>query len=147
MQYLILLGVLLTGVLYAAALVLGRRRRLREYRKRPCSGRQWQRRFPDSPKQDIRSFLDSFTNAFGLPSRERLRFDPSDRLIDVYRALHPPGGIVDEMEFERLAIKLEDQYGTDAAVLTSPELTLGELFEEIRHSPWNVKKGTFYFFE
>ncbi len=51
------------------------------------------------------------------------------------------------MEFERLAIKLEDQYGTDAAVLTSPELTLGELFEEIRHSPWNVKKGTFYFFE
>ena len=105
------------------------RRRLRVYWDRRCTGILWRRRFPSASKQDIRSFLDRFVDAFGFSLKRRLCFSPDDKVIDVYRTLYPtPGWGADSLEMETLVTLLEKTYGLDVARLLQREYTLGELF-------------------
>ena len=64
-----------------------RKRRLRVYWDRACTGIAWRRRFPDVPKEDIRKFLDAFVDGFAFKTSQRLKFVPDDKVMDVYRSL------------------------------------------------------------
>ncbi len=95
-------------------------------------GIRWRRRFPNVPKTHIREFLNTFVDAFAFSQRRRCHFSPDDRVIDVYRALYPPGTLADNLELETLALKLEKQYGIDFHALWREDITLGELYEQAR---------------
>lgn len=120
-------GALATGLMAE----IRSRRALRTYWERPCTGIRWRRRFPETPKQQIREFLDQFIEAFGFHDCRRLCFRPEDKVMDVYRSIHPPGDIVDSMELESFCCSLRKHYGVDVEASWHEEITLGEIYERI----------------
>jgi propanediol dehydratase small subunit len=95
-------------------------------------GIRWRRRFPTSPKTEIRRFLDLFLDAFGFPARRRSYFSPDDKILDVYHALYPPGdALADCMDLETFANDIQKHYGVDLAGVWHDDLTLGELYARI----------------
>lgn len=129
-----LLPAVLIGV---PAIVVGilserrRRRALQHYWQRVCTGTLWRRRFPDSPKSEIREFLDVFLDAFAFHAPRRLCFSPDDKVLDVYQALYPPGdALADCLELETFSDELRKHYGIDLASLWRDDLTLGELYAQ-----------------
>jgi len=123
----VLAGALATGLMAE----IRSRRALRTYWERPCTGIRWRRRFPETPKQQIREFLDQFIEAFGFHDRRRLCFRPEDKVMDVYRSIHPPGDLVDSMELESFSRSLRNHYGVDVAAWWHEEISLGEIYERI----------------
>src|ERR1043166_4641370 len=103
---------------------------LRPYWERFCTGFRWRRRFPESPKTEIREFLDLFVEAFGFRQRRRYCFLPEDRVMDVYHAVYPPGSAVDGMELETFCKMLRKRYGVDFASSWCEDITLGEIYEQ-----------------
>lgn len=105
-------------------------RALRPYWERYCMGIRWRRRYPDVPKTEIREFLNIFIDAFAFDKQKLCRFSPEDQVMDVFRAVYPPGdGMADNLELEFFASRLEKRYGIDAETLWREDITLGELFE------------------
>ncbi len=98
------------------------------YRFRTCEGLRWKRHFPQAPKDEIRRFLSIFVNSFGFREKDRLKFGPDDRILDVYHAVYRPMPSVDNMELEEFFCRVEDTYGIDSSQLWNGHLTLGELF-------------------
>lgn len=95
-------------------------------------GIRWRRRFATSSKAEIRKFLDLFLDAFAFPARRRSYFSPGDKILDVYRALYPPGdALADCMELETLANDIQKHYRVDLANVWHDDLTLGELYARI----------------
>ncbi len=123
---------IITTCFAAVAWVIGwliERRLMRGYWSRVCTGAHWRRRFPHTSKADIREFLRTFVDAFGFSRSRRLRFTPDDRVMDVYRTLHPPKWtLADSMELESLALSFHKDYGIDLVPLWREDITLGELF-------------------
>ena len=109
---------------------LSRRRRMQSYWGRVCTGFQWRRRFPTASSVEVREFLDLFVDAFAFSRKKRLCFSPDDRIMDVYRAIYPPGSLSDSLELETLAITLEKRYGIDVSKSGSKDITLGEIYEQ-----------------
>ncbi len=111
----------------------GRRLR-RKYWSRPCAGVQWRRAFPDAPKAEIRAFLQAFVDDFGLRPKERLKFRPSDRPVDVYRTIYTGMEFDDGLEWESFLRTMEKEYGV--RIPEDPKwperITLGELFAMTR---------------
>ena len=108
------------------------------FRTRSCQGTGWRQAFPTASKQDIREFLSMFIRAFALREGEKLKFNPSDRIYEVYRARYPSKLMPDALELETLAKSVENRYGVRFEEVWSEELTLGELFSQI-HSPRSSK--------
>ncbi len=108
------------------------RRNMRRYWDRACTGARWRRRFPDTPKSEIRGFLDLFVDAFAFRRNRRLCFSPGDKVMDVYHALYPDKFMADALELETLALRLSERYGIDAASFWREDITLGELFTYTR---------------
>ena len=126
--------VLLGGVAIFASIRTEARRRamLRPHWNRGCMGIRWRRRFPTSPKVEIRRFMDFFLYAFGFPARRRSYFSPDDKILDVYHALYPPGdALADCMELETFATDIKKHYDVDLASVWRDDLTLGELYARI----------------
>ena len=111
-----------------------RRRALRTFWDRACMGIRWRRRFPHSPKADIREFLSLLVDAFGFSQSRRCCFSPDDRLMDIYRAVFPPGSYMDNMELESLGLRLEERYGIDLFADERYDITLGEIYEQTRRA-------------
>jgi hypothetical protein len=133
MTYWILIILLvLVAVAGCTAIDVKRRRRMARYWMRTCTGFEWRRQFRDVPKTEIREFLEQFVDGFAFSSKKRLRFSPADKVMDVYRALYPPGTMVDALELETFAGNLRKKYGIDLAKLWRPDITLGELFAMTR---------------
>lgn len=101
--------------------------RLGPFWARRCEGRAWRRTFPSATNDDIRGFLCLFADSFGLPRRRMLRFAPTDRVLEIYRAISPPGW-PDAMELETLDRELGNAYGLRLRDVWKESLTLGELF-------------------
>lgn len=135
MEDLITFGVIIiVCVLVGIAQSIAEQKRLQKYWSRSCTGRQWRQRFPDVPKQDIRAFLQTFVDAFSFESNHRLKFYPTDKVLDVYQTVYPPYWPYDAMELEDFAYMLESEYGIDFAKVWQPEKTsLGDLFEMTRN--------------
>ena len=127
--------IIVIGVLIAVVDDFTRKRRLVRYWRRPCMGRDWRRSYPDASKDDIRTFLNTFVDAFMLKSKNRLKFSPRDKLMDVYCLMDPPGSVCDAMELETFALTIEEEYGVDFTESEKLEhITLGEVFEMTRNS-------------
>lgn len=103
------------------------------FRTRSCQGTGWRQAFPTASKQDIREFLAMFVGAFALRDGEKLKFNPSDRILGVYCARYPSKGTPDALELETLAKFVESRYGVRLEEIWSEELTLGELFARTHH--------------
>ena len=99
---------------------------------RSCQGRDWCRLFPDASKEEIRQFLSTFTESFAFKDQEKLKLNPNDQLLDIYRALYPHMWQADAMEFETLSDDLQSKYGVNFSRIWCECLTLGQLFEQIR---------------
>jgi hypothetical protein len=121
--------ILALGIGYGIAIHLQSRRMLRRFWDRGCMGRAWRRAFPVAAKHEIRDFLGLVVHSLGLPSDKRLALSPDDRIIDLYRALYPPGSMADAMELETLAEELGRLYAVDVSTWCT-DMTLAELFVE-----------------
>ena len=110
-----------------------RRRNPRVYWDRVCAGREWRQAFPDATKEEIRKYLQVFIAAFAFRKTRRLKFRPSDKIIDIYRACYPIKGWPDSLELETFAIKVEDDYRVNLAKDWNPDMTLGDIFKMIRN--------------
>jgi propanediol dehydratase small subunit len=133
---LIVAAVIIGAVIIIAAIPVEResKRRLQRYWDRHCTGADWLNRFPNSPKDEIRRFLQAFAEGFAFKDQQRLKFAPDDKVMDVYRALYPSEGWLDSLEIETFSKNLQKEYNFDLAKVTDPDVTLGQLFEMIRNA-------------
>ena len=98
---------------------------------RRCEGRAWLRTFPTESATEIRRFLHIFVDAFALPQSRKLRFAPTDRVLEIYHAVSPPGW-PDALELETLDRSLSEIYGLRLRDVWKDSLTLGELYARSR---------------
>jgi hypothetical protein len=61
----------------------------------------------------MKPILNVFVDAFAFPKGRALQFAPADRVLAVYRSLHPVQGWPDALESETLALGLERRYTVD----------------------------------
>lgn len=121
------IGLVCTGV--ATAWLIRNLSRLPDpFQSRSCQGVKWRRAFPDAAKNDIRSFLSMFTQAFGFPEKKRLLFEPADTFLGIYRSLYPYKWMPDALELETFASMVKKTYGISLVDVWSDKLTLGKLF-------------------
>ena len=106
----------------------------KKYRKRSCMGKNWKSTFPNSSKEDIREFLLMFTDAFALSPSDKLKFEPDDKVLDIYRELYPSKLMADALEVETLAEDCEKKYSINFNGLWHDNLTLGELFFSVKNT-------------
>jgi propanediol dehydratase small subunit len=99
------------------------------FHNRTCQGKGWRNAFPDSTKQDIREFLSLFVDAFAIASKEKLKLNPNDQILQIYRAIYPSKLTPDALEVETLARDIETKYGFTLESIWHEQLTLGELFQ------------------
>lgn len=114
------------------------RKRLARYYSRHCTGRAWRKRFPSATKEEIRSFLRLFAEAFQLETKRALSFSPDDKVMEVYRAIYPSPIMADALETERLVTGCAARYSVDVAKNCGADPTLGELFDAIRNKAWRA---------
>ncbi len=112
------------------------------YRERGCMGRKWREQFPNVSKDDIRSYLEIFMNSFSFDSKHKLKFNPDDKVMDVYRTVYPSNGWPDGLELESFAISLEKKYSVRFSDLWGEQLTLGELFRHCTAGRKNISVGS-----
>ncbi|SET48606.1 hypothetical protein [Thalassotalea agarivorans] len=101
------------------------------FRQRYCMGKHWKAEFSEHSASDIRSFLIFFVDAFAFDRKDKLQFEPNDKLLVIYRELYPHKWQADAMEFETLADDLYQKFGIDFGSLWYDDLTLGELYQAI----------------
>ena len=70
--------------------------------------------------------------SFAFRDREKLKLNPNDQLLDIYRALYPHKWQADALEFETLSEDLKSKYGVSFNDVWRDNLTLGQLFEHVR---------------
>lgn len=127
-----LLTIAVSAALISLATWVYSRRALRKFWDRACRGIRWRRRFPDSPKTEIREFLSTLVDAFGFRQSRRCCFSPDDKLMDIYRALYPLRCLPDNLELETFGLKLEARHGVDLFTSWRDDITLGELYSQTR---------------
>ena len=108
-----------------------------DYHLRSCNGRRWRAEFPSAEKDDIRAFLRCLADAMDFPEREKLKFSPDDRLLDIYRSIY--GGktpFSDDMECERFLLGISQRFKIApenfSELLKDERITLGKLFSVIQ---------------
>ena len=104
------------------------------YRLRGCRGKKWLLAFPDSSKSEIREFLQIFIDAFAFSNKDKLQFEPNDRILDVYKELYPSRWSADALELETFAEDIEAKYNFNLDKYWHEELTLGELFSRVKNT-------------
>ena len=123
----IILAVLVWAIVFDGTLPV-------KYRKRTCTGKNWKKAFPDTPKQDIRKFLLLFTDAFAFSPGNKLKFEPEDKVIDIYRELYPSKWMADALEVETLAEDIEREYCVKFNDIWHDNVSLGEMFSKIKNA-------------
>jgi hypothetical protein len=139
MEHTLFIGIIVgISLLIGMISTLSERKRFQKYWTRKCTGHQWRRLFPDSPKKDIRSFLDILIDSFCFDISKRLKFSPGDKLIEIYQTHYPSDNTADFMELETFYLELESNYGKDVADTITPEMTLGDIFKITRRQNLNI---------
>jgi len=126
--WIFLLAILILTGLVVIPFEIRRRRALKIYWVRSCTGRDWRKAFPDADVEEFRKFLQVFVDAFAFRNNTRLKFRPSDRIIDIYRACYPIEGYLDSLELESFAMKVQKLYKVDIEASWNPEMSLGQIF-------------------
>ncbi len=104
------------------------------YHARNCEGRKWRTMFSQYSKLEIREFLELFVEAFAYDSAEKLKFNPDDRIMDIYRAQYSSKDTPDALELETLVKEVNINYDVALADHWHENMTLGELFMLTRES-------------
>lgn len=104
------------------------------YLNRKCMSKQWLKAFPNSSKAEIRNFLNLFAESFLFNTKDQLKFEPNDKVYEIYRAMYPSKQTPDAMELETFATLLYKQYNFKLESMWSENITLGEVFAEIKNS-------------
>ena len=105
-----------------------------KYRKRSCTGKNWKKAFPDTSKDEIRKFLLLFTDAFAFSPKNKLKFEPEDKVIDIYRELYPSKWMADALAVETLASDLEKEYCIKFDDVWHDNVSLGEIFSKVKNA-------------
>jgi hypothetical protein len=105
-----------------------------EYSERSCKGSEWKKQFPHSSNQEIRDFLNTFVDAFMINSDHFLKFQPTDRVHEIYRAIYPSIHTPDALEYNFLDKALQNRYGFSLSNGNLSDLTLGQLFSAIKNA-------------
>ena len=71
-----------------------------------------------------------FVEAFAYAERDKLKFNPEDRLLAIYRAQYPSQWMADAMELETLDLLVRKRYEVSLSEIWNNDLTLGKLFEQ-----------------
>lgn len=116
---------------------LKQRKNLQKYLIRPCAGREWNKAFPESSKHEIRRFITLFIDVFLFKPNQRLKFLPSDKVMDIYRSFYFDRGLPDTMELEIFMQLIEKEYNIDIFNKWNEEIALGDIFSLIRKK--NIK--------
>ena len=106
----------------------------KKYRNRSCTGENWKKAFPKTSKEEIRTFLLLFTSAFAFSPKNKLKFEPEDKVMDIYRELYPSKWMPDALEIETLADDLEKEYSVNFNDLWHENVSLGEIFSKIKNA-------------
>ena len=122
-----IVGVIIWAVIFGGKLPM-------PFTARACQGRNWRWSFPDVSNDDIRQFLTVFTESFAFNYDEKLKLNPNDQLLDIYRALYPHKWQADAMEFEALSERCQSKYGVNFNDIWREDLTLGQIFEQVRQA-------------
>lgn len=109
------------------------------FRSRSCQGRGWRRHFPQTPIEEIRNFLLFFVEAFAFSNNEKLKLNPDDKILEIYKALYPSKWMPDALEFETLAKDLKQKYSVELEKIWRDDLTLGDLFTECLKATPNTR--------
>ncbi len=117
-----------------AALFINRFHLPKAYLNRKCMGKEWLNAFPNSSKAEIRNFLCVFSESFMFKTKDQLKFEPNDKLYEIYRAVYPSQHSPDAMELETFATLLYKQYNFKLESIWSENITLGEVFAEIKNA-------------
>jgi len=134
-QFIIFIIILFIAVLFSIPAEKERRRRLNKYWMRSCTGKKWKQQFPEVPKEEIRDFLENFVFSFAFNSKKRLKFEPDDKVMEVYRALYQKKWEADALEFEFLEGVLKKEYGLKLEEIWYDDMTLGQIFKLTRDVP------------
>jgi len=70
--------------------------------------------------------------SFAFRDREKLKLNPNDQILDIYRAQYPHKWQADALEFETLSKNLKSKYGADFNDVWRDDLTLGQLFAYVQ---------------
>lgn len=112
-----------------AVIVWGQHRHVAPLLRRPSALPVWREFDPLAPAEDVRAFLHLVMAAFALRAKHHEVFRPGDRILDLYRAVTPPGWTLgDQCELEALVSLLKSKYGLDLVAVWRDDLTFGELF-------------------
>lgn len=107
-------------------------------RRRYDHRRLWRNAFKTDDLDRVDSMLIAICDEFGLPAQSRYRLRPSDDLWRIYKEKNWYG--VDDMEFEFLAMRLEEQFGIPWDEFESmPRHTIGALVRRIA-TPIRMKR-------
>lgn len=98
------------------------------FRARPCQGKFWKDAFPSSTKVELRAFLSFFVAVFAFSEKDMLKFNPTDTILQIYRARYPSKWTPDALEVETLTKDFESKYGVRFESIWHDGLSLGELF-------------------
>ena len=131
--------ILIIGLTVGISLGIKRRKGLNKYwcRLSIVTAKKWKLMFPNASNGEIREFLEAFVNAFAFNSKKRLKFEPDDKVVDVYKALYPDLWAnlgCDALELETFVGILEDKYHFDLVKNWKEDLTLGQIFAETQKS-------------
>jgi propanediol dehydratase small subunit len=95
----------------------------RAIKRRPCSGRDWRRRFPDLSRESLREFLIICSANFYLFGKKNsLKLTPDDRI----RAIGLACG-ADGCDYDEFCSAMSTFYHIDLNELWYEEMTFGEL--------------------
>ena len=128
LEYIVGIGVLLIAFFWLGDTLP------KKYRNRNCMGKNWKSTFPNSSKEDIREFLFMFTDAFAFSQSDKLKFEPDDKILDIYRELYPSKWMADALEVETLVEDCEKKYSINFNDLWHDNLTLGELYSGVKNT-------------
>ncbi|BCE01500.1 hypothetical protein TYM08_P1563 [Marinicellulosiphila megalodicopiae] len=90
-------------------------------------GQQWRAEFPNLSNEEIRKFLIIFVDAFMFKHKDKLKFEPSDKILEIYKSIYPNSGGADQMEFEFFSDDIKETYDVALNKVWHDNITLGEL--------------------
>ncbi|MFC1856221.1 hypothetical protein ACFL2A_06745 [Thermodesulfobacteriota bacterium] len=98
----------------------------RQYSLNAACVREWNKQFPTITNDDIRRFFNAFTESFLFKDRHKLTFNPSDKILDVYREAQTSP---DAYELEMFCATIKYNYGIDLEESWHDDMTLAQVFE------------------
>ena len=105
-----------------------KRRWKRGFLARKDSQVGWQSRFPDAMPL-VEKVLAIFCVAYLFNERDKYRFRPDDRVMQIYK--HTTGPIADEMQLETFSLHIRDEFGVDLLDIFDENTTLGDVVQTI----------------